>query len=102
MTLETTLPIRGYLLVEPEVSETKKKAESIGFIIQESALKGERPQSGTVLKVGSDLLTDYGATIPSPVLVGAKILFKKWGGNEVKIDDKDYFFIRFDDVLGVC
>jgi len=102
MTLKETKPIRGYLLVEPEVNETKKRASSVGIILQEDALKNERPQSGTVLKVGLDLKTEYGAVIDSPVKVGDLILFKKWGGNEIKIDEKDYFFIRFDDVLGTC
>ena len=98
MTLETTLPIRGYLLVEPERMEKHRES---GIIIADT-FKGERPQNGTVLKVGTELLTDAGARIPSPVEVGAKIIFKKWGGNEVKLDGQEYFFIRFDDVLGVC
>lgn len=98
MTLENTFPIRGYLLVEPERVEHQRAS---GVFIAET-FKGERPQHGKVLKVGDDLLTDAGAKIPSPVLEGADIIFKKWGGNEVKLDGEDYFFIRFDDVLGIC
>ena len=98
MTLEEAKPVRGYLLVNPDTVE--KKTES-GIYIADIA-KLERPQTGTVLKVGDDLKTDYGATLDSPVKVGDKIIFKKWGGNEVKIEDRDYFFIRFDDVIGIC
>jgi len=101
MTLNDTNPIRGYLLVEPEVDAVKSKASSMGLELA-ITVKTDRPQSGTVLKVGDDLKTEYGAVIDSPVKVGDKIIFKKWGGNEIKIDDKEYFFIRFDDILGTC
>lgn len=98
MKLKETKPIRGYLLVLPEEQERKRDS---GIFIADT-IKGERPQTGKVLKVGGDLLTEQGAVIPSPVKVGDQIIFKKWGGNEVKIDDKEYFFIRFDDVIGTC
>jgi chaperonin GroES len=98
MTLNKTFPIRGYLLVKPE--EAVKQTES--GIIMASNVKWERPQTGEVIKVGDDLLTESGAKLPSPVTVGANVIFKKWGGNEIKIDDVEYFFIRFDDILGVC
>lgn len=98
MTLNNAKPTRGYLLVEPEeqVKQTK------GGIYLPDTSKKERPQTGKVLKIGDDLLTEYGAVIPSPVQVDDQIIFKKWGGNEVKIEEKEYFFIRFDDVIGTC
>jgi chaperonin GroES len=98
MTLEEVKPIRGYLVVDPDTAE--RKTESGIYIADTTKL--ERPQTGKVLKVGDDLKTEYGAVIDSPVKVGDKIIFKKWGGNEVKIDKKDYFFVRFDDVIGIC
>ena len=101
MTLEETKPIRGYLLIDPETNELKTKAASAGIILT-SDVKLDRPQTGTVLKVGSDLKTEYGAVIDSPVKEGDKIIFKKWGGNEIKVEDKEYFFVRFDDVIGLC
>ena len=102
MTLENTKPIRGYLLIEPEVSETEKAASRSGFVIPDSIVKMDVPQEGTVLKVGEDLLTESGATLPSPVKKGEKVVYKKWGGNEIKIDGKNYYFVRFDDILGIC
>lgn len=98
MTLDKTFPIRGYLLVKPE--DNIKETES--GIILAANVKWERPQTGKVLKVGDPLLTESGASLPSPVEVGATVIFKKWGGNDIKIDEKEYFFIRFDDILGVC
>lgn len=102
MTLKDTKPIRGYLLIEPEQSEVEKKASISGLAIPDTVTKYDVPQVGTVLKVGGDLLTDQGAVIPSPVRSGDKVIYKKWGGNEVKLDDKDYYFVRFDDILGLC
>jgi chaperonin GroES len=98
MTLEEVQPIRGYLIVDPDTIE--KKTES-GIYIADTVTR-ERPQTGKVLKVGGDLKTEYGAIIDSPVKEGDNIIFKKWGGNEVKVDKKDYFFVRFDDVIGLC
>lgn len=97
MTLKTAKPVRGYLLVEPA---SKEKQTESGIFIPE--VVKDRPEEGVVLKVGEDLLTEYGAIISSPVKVGDNVVFKKWGGNEVKIDNKEYFFIRFDDIIGVC
>jgi chaperonin GroES len=101
MTLEEAKPIRGYLLVEPEESGVKKKAEGLGIYLSDT-IKIDRPQTGIVLKVGGELKTEYGAVIDSPVSVNEKIIFKKWGGNEIKIEEKEYFLIRFDDVIGTC
>lgn len=97
MTLKDTKPIRGYLLVEPA---SKEKQTEGGIFIPE--MVKDRPEEGTVLKVGEDLLTEYGATLTSPVKVGDLVIFKKWGGNEIKIENKEYFFIRFDDIIGTC
>lgn len=102
MTLKETKPVRGYLLVEPEVSETKKSAERSGIVLADIVKTTDIPQTGVVLKVGTDMLTEQGAVLPSPVVEGAKVIYKKWGGNEIKIEDKSYYFVRFDDILGVC
>lgn len=101
MTLNEAKPIRGYLLIEPEETELEKKVRSSGLYLADN-VNLDRPQVGTVLKVGGTMTTEYGAIIDSPVLEGEKIIFKKWGGNEIKIDDKEYFFVRFDDVIGTC
>ena len=88
-------------MVEPEEDPMLKRAKSVGIQFVDTVTT-ERPQTGTVLKIGDDLKTEYGAVIDSPVKVGDVIIYKKWGGNEVKIEEKEYFFIRFDDVLGTC
>ena len=58
-------------------------------------------QKGKVLAVGDDEITDSGAKRSSPVKVGNTVIYKKWGGNEVKIDGTEYLFAKFDDILAV-
>lgn len=89
-------PTAGYLLVEPLSAQTKTAS---GIYLPDSA--GEKPQKGKVLAVGPDELTDSGAKKHSPVKKGDTIIYKKWGGNEVKIENKEYLFVKFEDVLAV-
>ena len=58
-------------------------------------------QKGKVLAVGDDEITDSGAKRSSPAKVGNTVIYKKWGGNEVKIDGTEYLFAKFDDILAV-
>ena len=84
-------PTAGYLLIEPLEKETKT---SSGIYLPDNA--GEKPQKGTVLAVGDDT-KDF----KKPCKAGDTVLYKKWGGNEVKIDGVEYLFVKFDDVLAV-
>lgn len=87
-------PTAGYLLIEPLEAETKTAS---GIYLPDNA--GEKPQKGKVLAVGADEVTDAGAKKTSPVKVDDTVIYKKWGGNEVKIDGKEYLFVKFEDVL---
>lgn len=89
-------PVAGYLLIEPTEKEEKT---SSGIYLPESA--GEKPQKGKVLAVGPEEITDSGAKRKSPVKVGDVVIYKKWGGNEIKIEGKEYLFSKFDDILAV-
>lgn len=90
-------PTAGYLLVEPD--EQQKQTAS-GIYLPDSA-SGDKPQTGTVLAAGPDEVTDKGVTKPSPAAKGDKVIYKKWGGNEVKIDNKEYLFVKAEDILAV-
>jgi chaperonin GroES len=84
------------VLVEPiEVSEVKKG----GIIIPDSAK--EKPQEGKVIAVGTGKRDDKGEIIPFNVKKGDKVLMPKYGGTEVKIDDKEYQIVREEDILAV-
>jgi len=90
-------PTAGYVLIEPE--EAQKQTAS-GIYLPDSAT-GDKPQQGTILAAGSDDVTDSGAKKSSPAKKGDKVIYKKWGGNEVKIDGKEYLFVKFEDILAV-
>ncbi len=91
------VPTAGYILIEPYEAQTKTDS---GIYLPDSAT-GEKPQKGKVLAVGDDEVTDSGAKKKAPVKVGDTVIYKKWGGNEVKIESKEYLFVKFEDVLAV-
>ena len=86
----------GYVLVEPESKQTQTPG---GIYLPDNS--SEKPQAGTVLAVGADWSTEAGATIKSPVKVGDHVVYKKWGGNDVKINGVEYQFLKFEDILAV-
>lgn len=87
-------PAAGYLLIEPDKKETKTVS---GIYLPDNA--SDKPQRGTVVAVGAAEITDHGAKKVSPVKVGDFVVYKKWGGNEVKHEDREYMFIKFEDIL---
>ena len=89
-------PSAGYLLVEPQEAQTKTAS---GIYLPDSA--DEKPQKGKVLAVGANEVTEHGAIRKAPVKSGDIVIYKKWGGNEVKIDNKEYLFVKFEDILAI-
>lgn len=89
-------PTAGYLLLEPEEAETKTAS---GIVLPETA--GEKPQSGKVISVGPDEILENGEKRTAPAGVGSRVVYKKWGGNEIKIEGKEYMFVKFEDILAV-
>jgi chaperonin GroES len=89
-------PLGDRVLVEPIKEDEVKKG---GIIIPDTAK--EKPQQGKVIAVGSGKLDDNGKVIPFHVKKGDKVLMPKYGGTEIKIDNKDYLILREEDILGV-
>jgi|SRR3990170_3167673 len=89
-------PTAGYILVEP--AEAAKKTES-GIYLPDSS--DEKPQEGFVLAVGADEVLENGSKRKSPVKVGDRIIYKKWGGTEVKHKGGEYLFTKFEDILAI-
>ncbi len=89
-------PMPGLVLVEPAEKQTKTSG---GIYLPDS--HDEKPQEGKVLAVGADQVTEHGTTLKSPVKVGDKVVYKKWGGNDVKIGDVEYQFLKFEDILAI-
>lgn len=89
-------PAAGYLLIEPKEAE---KQTSSGIVLPES--HDEKPQKGKVLAVGPDEVLDSGQKRKAPCKAGDVVVYKKWGGNEYKVDEKELLFIKFDDILAI-
>ena len=70
-----------------------------GIIIPDTAK--EKPMEGKVIAVGAGRLDDDGKRIPMEVKAGDRILFGKYAGTEIKIEDKEHVILREDEVLGV-
>lgn len=83
--------LAGKVLVKP--SEAEKKTAS-GIIIPETAK--EKPQNGKVIMVGADKKDE-----PMEIKVGEQVLYGKFAGQELTIDDEDYLLISQSDVLFV-
>ena len=89
-------PLHDRLLVERLEEKEVKKG---GIIIPDTAK--EKPQEAKVIAVGNGKVTNEGKKIPLDVKAGDKILFGKYSGSEVKINDKEYLIMREDDVLAI-
>lgn len=86
-------PLAGYVLVEPAKSQ---KQTASGIYLPDS--DSEKPQHGTVLAVGGAVMQD-GAEVKAPVKKGDHVIYKKWGGNDFKIGETEYQFLKFEDIL---
>ncbi len=89
-------PLYDRVLVKRLESETKSTG---GLFLPESAK--EKPFEGVVLAVGHGRLTDAGELRPLSVKVDDRIMFRKFGGNEIKVDGQELMVLREDDILGV-
>ena len=88
-------PLMGYVLVEPSDAETKTLS---GIILPESVQ--EKPAQGTVVSCGDDWVTE-GKVVKCPVKVGDKVVYKKWGGDEIKVSGVEYKLVKFDDLMAI-
>ena len=89
-------PLHDRILVERlEEGEVKKG----GIIIPDTAK--EKPQEGKVIAAGNGKVTEDGKKIALDVKAGDRILFGKYSGSEVKIEDKEYLILREEDVLAI-
>jgi len=77
----------------------EKEAKHGGIIIPDSAK--EKPMEGKVIAVGTGKVEKDGKRIPLEVKVGDRVLFGKYAGTEIKIDDKEHVILREEEVLGI-
>ncbi len=89
-------PLIGYVLVEPSSADTKTAS---GIILPESAQ--EKPAQGTVVACGDEMIFENGKTLKCPVKAGDKVVYKKWGGDEIKVSGVEYKLVKFDDLMAI-
>lgn len=89
-------PLGERVVVKPLPGEEITKG---GIVLPDTAK--EKPQEGEVVAVGSGRLLDNGTRVAVDLQVGDKVLFSKYAGNEVKINDVEYLIMREADILGV-
>ncbi len=89
-------PLHDRIVVKRQEEKEIKKG---GIIIPDTAK--EKPQEGKVIAVGNGRVNEDGKKISLDVKAGDKILFGKYSGSEVKIDDEEYLIMKEDDVLAI-
>ena len=89
-------PLYDRVLVK-RIEETQKKKGSI--IIPDTAK--EKPMEGKVIAVGAGRVEKDGKRIPMEVKSGDRVLFGKYAGTEIKIDDDEHVILREDEILGI-
>ena len=89
-------PLHDRVVVRRVKEEEKTKG---GIIIPDTAK--EKPQEGEVIAVGPGARDESGKLVPLEVKAGDRVLFGKWSGSEVKIDEEDLLIMKESDILGV-
>ena len=89
-------PLYDRLLIK-RIEEKEQRKGSI--IIPDSAK--EKPMEGKVVAVGSGRIEKDGKKVPLEVKAGDRVLFGKYAGQEIKIDDKEHVILKEDEVLGI-
>lgn len=89
-------PLFDNVLIRPLEAETKTAS---GIILPDSAK--QKPQEGEIMAIGSGKVTPKGDKHPMVVKVGQKVMYKKWGGNEVKVNGEEWTLVSQEDILAV-
>jgi chaperonin GroES len=89
-------PLQDRVIVKRVEEEAKTKG---GIIIPDTAK--EKPMEGKIIAVGKGKIFEDGKVHPIDVKAGDRVLFGKYSGTEVKIDDEEHLIMREDDILGV-
>lgn len=89
-------PLFDNVLIKPLEGEARTPS---GIVLPETAK--EKPQIGKVMAVGPGSVTDEGKKIPMLVKEGQKVMYKKWGGNEIKVGQEEWLLVEQKDILAV-
>ncbi|SRR3712207_3764534 len=90
-------PLADRVVVRPQEREERTRG---GIYLPDTASK-EKPQEGTIMAVGEGRLDDSGRRVPVAVAAGDRVLFAKYAGTEIRIEDEDYLILAEKDILAV-
>lgn len=97
MATKTNLkPLFDNVLIKPIEAETTTAS---GIIIPDTAK--EKPQMGEVMAIGPGHRTPDGKVLPVTLKVGQKVMYKKWGGTEVKVNGEEWMLVEEKDILAI-
>lgn len=87
-------PLADRIVVKPLDKEGKTKS---GIVLPDNVK--EKPQEGEVIAIGNGTLIDNGKRVPLSVKKGDKVLYGKFSGNEIKINNQEYLILKEDEIL---
>ena len=90
-------PLSDHIIIEPLKQEIKTKS---GIVLHDTVEK-EKPQEGKVIAAGPGRILESGAHAKMQVKAGDRVLFTKYSPTEVKIDGKEFFVIKEEDVMAI-
>ena len=89
-------PLFDNVLIKPLEAEQKTAS---GILLPDTAK--EKPQIGEVMAIGEGTTDENGKKIPMVVKVGQKVMYTKWGGNEVKVEGEEWKLVKQTDILAI-
>lgn len=89
-------PLFGNVLIKPLEAEEKTPS---GIVLPDTAK--DKPQIGIIMAIGSGDVSPKGDKMPMVVKVGQKVMYKKWGGNEVKVGSEEWTIVEQKDILAI-
>jgi chaperonin GroES len=89
-------PLLDNVLIKPLEAESKTAS---GILLPDTAK--EKPQMGEVMAAGPGGVNDEGKLVPMSVKVGQKVMYKKWGGNELKVNGEEWLLVEVKDILAI-
>lgn len=93
-------PLGDRVLVEPFSDEEREKTTKLGIVIPDTVEK-EKSERGKVIAVGPGRMTDEGKLIPLSVKKGQIVIFSKYGPDEIKVGNKEYYIIKEENILAI-
>ena len=96
MAAQKITPLFDNVLIKPVEMEQKLPS---GLVLPDTAK--EKPQVGEVMAVGTGGVDDKGNVVKMIIKVGQKVMYKKWGGNEVKVNGQEWTIVEQKDILAI-